>query len=172
MSETGLQLIVHFMRHAEVYSSSTTLFITWLLDCSYRKANIFQAIHKLSDVTDTKIRDPDLSPQGLEQCLDFAEAFKDQERYVTHILSSPMTRALNTACIAFRPIIESGLAVSALPQLQSLDKGPNGIGLDYEHLMKRYDGTHWDQFMIGKPHGWVDVTSFVPVGWNAKEMGK
>jgi broad specificity phosphatase PhoE len=135
-------------------------------------ANSFQALHKLSDVTDITIRDPELSPKGFAQCLNFAKTFEDQKRYITHILSLPMTRALNTACIAFRPIIESGLTVIALPQLQSLDKGLNGIGLDYDQLNKRYDGTHWDQLMMGKPDGWVDVTSFVPVGWNVKEKGK
>lgn len=79
---------------------------------------------------DVSIPDPDISAKGEEQCEVFARKFRDQEKFITCILSSPMTRALHTACSAFRNVIDpadgSGRTVIALPELQSLGSDING----------------------------------------------
>jgi broad specificity phosphatase PhoE len=130
----------------------------------------------MNDETDISIRDPGLSPKGEQQCKDFSDAFKGQENHIDCILASPMTRVLQTACSAFKEVIKPTKggdrhAVIAMPQLQNLDSGINGTGLDPDELADRYNGVDWDRDRSGLPRGWVD-TSFVQEGRNVKETGK
>jgi len=46
-----------------------------------------------------------------------------------------MKRTLQTACLAFAPVLARGCKVIALPELQNLDKGPSGRGLDPAKLV-------------------------------------
>jgi len=87
-----------------------------------------------------------------------------------------MTRALQTACYAFREVIEltngcCGIPVIAMSHLQNLDSGPNGSGLDRNELANRYNGNNLDKGKFGLLPDWVK-TNLVPEGWNLKETGK
>jgi bisphosphoglycerate-dependent phosphoglycerate mutase len=130
----------------------------------------------MGEETDITIRDPDISEKGKRQCKKFAKSFQGQEKYINCILSSPMTRALNTACSAFRnvrdPIDGSALTVIALPELQSLGADINGTGLDPDVLANRYNGVDYERDGTGQPAGRMDVTTYVVEGWNSKDTGK
>ncbi|KAL2071119.1 hypothetical protein VTL71DRAFT_12354 [Oculimacula yallundae] len=137
---TKPQLIIHFMRHAE-------------------------AEHKVYG--DNSIRDPELTEKGEKQChffernLMFKEAIK-----ITHILCSPMTRTIQTAELVSLALPNT-ITVTALPELQNLDSGPNGQGLDLEELVEQY-GPYEDGFMV---EGDIDVSTFGREGWNEKKEG-
>lgn len=60
---------------------------------------------------------------------------------ITHILSSPLSRCLESACLTFKSAIERGVKVCAVPELQSMGILPNGIGLSLEKLKEAYEGT-------------------------------
>jgi broad specificity phosphatase PhoE len=62
-------------------------------------------------------------------------------RSVTHILSSPLSRCLESACLTFKSAIERGVKVCAVPELQSMGILPNGTGLSLQRLKESYEGT-------------------------------
>jgi len=118
----------------------------------------------------TNLRDPDISPEGRAQCEAFAKSFEAQERYITHIISSPMSRTLSTARIAFgrvpKVLHNSGFSIIAVPELQNFDKGANGTGMNATTLAKM--SNFYSRF---PPYFRVDV-SLVPSDWNLKQSGK
>jgi broad specificity phosphatase PhoE len=127
------------MRHAEVISMFRYLILLGSSQSLLNRSKIAdsaQALHKLYDKTDMTVRDPDISPHGKLQYHHFAQVFKDQEHYIIDILSSPMTRALSTACIASGQIIDPPLTVIALPKLQNFNNGPNRVSLHTHGLAK------------------------------------
>jgi broad specificity phosphatase PhoE len=67
-----------------------------------------------------------------------SDLYYDDARYITHILASPLTRALDTALLAFEDVTTRGVKVLAIPELQSLSDGPNGLGMNIEELEKKY----------------------------------
>jgi len=166
MAGPGHKLIVHFMRHAAV-----SLEVLYQFSSSqYRDilTYILQPLHKINQETDITIRDPGLSPKGEQQCEEFCDAFEGQAKYINYVFASPMTRTLQTACYAFKEVI---IPVIAMPQLQNLDSGPNGSGLDRDELVNRYNGKDLDKGKFGLPQGWVD-TCLIPKDWNLKETGQ
>jgi hypothetical protein len=62
-------------------------------------------------------------------------------RSVTHILSSPLSRCLESACLTFKSAIERGVKVCAVPELQSMGILPNGTGLSLQELRDSFEGT-------------------------------
>ncbi|KAF8855115.1 hypothetical protein BDZ45DRAFT_793910 [Acephala macrosclerotiorum] len=139
-------IIVHFMRHA-------------------------QPAHKTGPVDDLTMPDPDISSKGRSQCLAFSLTLEHHIPYITHIFSSPMRRALNTSCLALWPLLERGLTVHALPELQNLDIGPSGIGMALSELHQEYTGNFG--LLGGKERkSVVDIKTFMAEDWNFKESGR
>ncbi|KAE9375234.1 hypothetical protein N431DRAFT_453897 [Stipitochalara longipes BDJ] len=108
---------------------------------------------------------------------EFAKKFDGQELYITHIISSPMTRAITTASLAFKRVMElpqnSDLSIIAVPELQNFDKGPNGRGQSARKLAKKYCRWFKRKNKDTPPeHLRIDAKSLVPRGWNSKESGK
>ncbi|KAF8855114.1 hypothetical protein BDZ45DRAFT_728309 [Acephala macrosclerotiorum] len=130
------RVIVHLMRHAEA--------------------------HKKTELFGPRPKDPGLSDVGKAQCSTFVTDFKDHSSHVTHILCSPMKRALNTAIAAFPDVVGKTLTVYAMPELQSLDRGPGGVGAGFSKLSKKYRAKEGE---VPK----VDVTTFGRKGWNDKD---
>ncbi|KAH6712671.1 hypothetical protein BKA61DRAFT_656792 [Leptodontidium sp. MPI-SDFR-AT-0119] len=84
--------------------------------------------------------DPELTTRGEHQCR--ATAY-----YLSHILpdveisvtlSSPLSRALDTAKLVFEPLAKTTLTVVAVPELQTLRKDANGTGMDLADLKTTY----------------------------------
>ncbi|KUJ17959.1 uncharacterized protein LY89DRAFT_732662 [Mollisia scopiformis] len=146
MENATPNIIVHFMRHAE-------------------------PAHKCGGIDDLTMLDPDISYNGRLQCLAFSSAIApDLEQHVTHIFSSPMLRALTTTCIALWPLLRKGLTVHALPELQNLDMGPSGTGMNVSDLDKEFTGNFG--LLGGKDRkSVVDVKTFMAKDWNSKETG-
>lgn len=83
---------------------------------------------------DRDIYDPNLSERGLGQCDAMKILLATPLRHVTHILCSPLTRTLQTACLVFQSLIRRGVKILAAPELQTFDLSPNGTGLTLKQL--------------------------------------
>lgn len=72
-----------------------------------------------------------------------------------------MNRTISTACIALSSCLDPphNIPIICLPEIQNLDSGVNGQGMDFEDLKIAYS--------VGP----VDITSFGREGWNEKSLG-
>lgn len=98
--------------------------------------------------------DPSLTPFGQEQCNKLAKDFPYQKS-VGAIVASPLRRTIYTALYAFKPLIEKGMSVIALPEVCETADVPCDTGSDISVLREE---------MKEKP---VDL-SRVREGWNVK----
>ncbi|KAI9055506.1 hypothetical protein LZ554_000455 [Drepanopeziza brunnea f. sp. 'monogermtubi'] len=90
--------------------------------------------------------DPKLTKRGRKQCRHLARhSIRGYCDAVTHIFSSPLSRALTTACLTFKNATARGVRIVALPELQTMGTKPNGMGLCLRELEAKYgDGGHGD----------------------------
>lgn len=106
-----------------------------------------QGYHNLS-VANHSIHDPLLTNFGEEQCRMLQKRFPNMGS-VDLIVASPLKRTINTALIAFEPVIkEKGLKVIALPELQETSDLPCDTGSSPELLAKEYEGKPVDLSLV------------------------
>lgn len=98
--------------------------------------------------------DPSLTPFGEEQCHNLAQDFPYQSS-IGAIVASPLRRTIYTALYGFKPLIEKGMPVIALPEVCETADVPCDTGSDISVLKEE---------MKDKP---VDL-SRVKEGWNVK----
>lgn len=98
--------------------------------------------------------DPRLTPFGEEQCRQLVEHFPYHDS-VDLLVASPLRRTIYTTLLGFKPEIERGMTVIALPEVQETADVPCDTGTDIGILKKE---------MESKP---VDL-SRVMEGWNSK----
>ena len=99
--------------------------------------------------------DPSLTAFGEEQCRNLAQIFPYHQS-VELLVASPLRRTLYTTLLGFKPEIERGMTVIALPEIQETADVPCDTGSDIDVLRKE---------MEDKP---VDL-SRVMEGWNSKQ---
>jgi len=119
----------------------------------------------------SQIIDLEVSARGAVQAEVF-DKFNCGHSEVTHILSSPMLRAVSTSCHAFYySCLLANNEIIALPELQNMDTGPNGTGSSVERLQ-----TQWKEGYSVGSRGTVnvnvDVWTFMCKDWNVKGSGK
>lgn len=114
-----------------------------------------QGYHNLS-VENQKIRDPDLTPLGKEQCAQLAKTFRYHSS-VDLLVCSPLKRTIYTTLLGFQPEIERGVVpIVALPEAQETSDMPCDTGLDPSVLAKDFEN---------EPIDFSRVTE----GWNSKK---
>jgi broad specificity phosphatase PhoE len=131
------------MRHAEVSSlapipTSPTPKLT--ANPLTQSENKYYSTLSKTFVLDPTITDPKLTPTGHAQALAMGIIFESHLRTATHILSSPLSRCLESACLTFKDAIKRGAKICAVPELQSMGTGPNGTGMSLPELKERYEG--------------------------------
>ncbi|MCJ1450067.1 hypothetical protein MMC28_000395 [Mycoblastus sanguinarius] len=112
-----------------------------------------QGYHNLN-VENHSILDPSLTPFGEAQCRDLAERFP-YHKSVELLVASPLRRTIYTTLYSFKPDIERGVKVIALPEVQETADVPCDTGSDVGILREE---------MKDKP---IDL-SRVKEGWNSK----
>lgn len=118
-----------------------------------------QGYHNLTTANHI-IRDPDLTPLGVEQCATLSKEFPDMDK-IDLIVASPIRRTLYTALLTFSTIIKSRhVPVIALPELQETSDLPCDTGSDPAKLLDEFENGDWK--------GVVDF-GLVKDGWNIKE---
>ncbi|KAI0192578.1 phosphoglycerate mutase [Xylaria flabelliformis] len=75
----------------------------------------------------TYLRDPDLTTEGKSQAFRFGRSYGFMGR-ISHVVSSPMRRAIRTSLIAFEDVLLEGKKVILLPELQETGVRPSDIG--------------------------------------------
>lgn len=100
------------------------------------------------------MHDPSLTPKGEDECQQLCQRFPYHQS-VDLLVASPLRRTIYTALLSFRPEIERGVKVIALPEVQETSSLPCDTGSDAVRLKQEMDG---------KP---VDL-SLVHDDWNSK----
>lgn len=88
------------------------------------------------------IKDPILTSGGRKHCIQRNDFLVPQAKYITHILASPLSRALETAFLTTKAVTDRGVKVWALPELQSFSSAPSGLGMDVSDLQRLFDGNN------------------------------
>ncbi|KAK4232599.1 histidine phosphatase superfamily [Podospora fimiseda] len=114
-----------------------------------------QGFHNLC-VENHQLPDPDLTPLGKSQCAALQKDFPHHDK-VTHLVASPMRRTIYTCLLSFEPVVERGIKVVALPDIQEVSPFPCDLGSEPEVLEKEFDEK-------------VDL-GLVNEGWNDKGIG-
>lgn len=114
-----------------------------------------EGFHQLPrDHPDASIRDPSLSPHGIEQSKLL------NRRYQFHIstdllCASPLRCAIQTAALAFEPELQRGLSILAIPDAQESSNAPCDTGSDVERLVEEF-GDLLDVSLLSKQ--WFEKT--------------
>ena len=98
--------------------------------------------------------DPSLTAFGEEQCRQLVNNFPYHDS-IDLLVASPLRRTIYTTLLGFKPEVERGLRIIALPEVQETADVPCDTGTDADILKEE---------MKGKP---VDL-SRVNDGWNSK----
>ncbi|KAI1780804.1 hypothetical protein F4818DRAFT_436001 [Hypoxylon cercidicola] len=80
-----------------------------------------ESMHNV-DEEQTKSRDPVLSPAGRQQCMDFSQQFPFMNG-VTHVVSSPLRRAIESSLLAFSPALAEKQVI-VLPEVTETGNRP------------------------------------------------
>lgn len=117
-----------------------------------------QGFHNLG-IENHAIRDPLLTPEGELQCTRLAKAI-DNIQSIDCIVASPLRRALYTALITFREVLQAkpNMKIVALPELQETSSLPCDTGLPVDELRSEFKEQPID-------------FSLVPENWNDKLFG-
>ncbi|KAI0438095.1 histidine phosphatase superfamily [Xylaria telfairii] len=76
---------------------------------------------------DVYVRDPNLTTEGESQAFRFGRSYAFMGR-ISHVVSSPMRRAIRTSLIAFEDVLLAGKKVILLPELQETGVRPSDMG--------------------------------------------
>lgn len=115
-----------------------------------------QGAHNLSHANHS-MADPELTPLGEVQCARLCSLLSEKQKHekIGLIVSSPLRRAIQTALVAFKPLIDRGYKVLALPGIQEVSDLPCDTGSDLALIQAEFEKM---------PVDW----SMVEPGWNAK----
>ena len=115
-----------------------------------------QGAHSLSH-TNHSMLDPELTPLGEVQCANLCSLLAEQQKHenIGLIVSSPLRRAIQTALVAFKPLVDRGYKVLALPGIQEVSDQPGDTGSDLAVIQAQLENM---------PIDW----SMVEPGWNIK----
>ncbi|EMC95903.1 hypothetical protein BAUCODRAFT_508777 [Baudoinia panamericana UAMH 10762] len=105
--------ILHIMRHGQGYHS--------------------EAVNKNGH----EIRDPWLTPKGVEQCHERCKSFARHDQ-VELLLASPLRRALQTCALSFAPVLDKSIKIIALPMAEEASDAPCDTGSPLEVLRKDF----------------------------------
>ncbi|KAI0437285.1 hypothetical protein F4803DRAFT_571003 [Xylaria telfairii] len=86
-----------------------------------------------------EIRDPLLTQNGIIQARRFRQEFRNFNQ-VSAMFSSPLRRAIQTAQLAFEPVLNHrGVPITLLQNLQGLRGSPNHTGSPLEQLREQFE---------------------------------
>ncbi|KAI0007563.1 phosphoglycerate mutase-like protein [Xylariaceae sp. FL0662B] len=123
-----------------------------------------QGMHdKGPELKDT--RDPDLSEEGRKQCAELAVSFPHTDK-ITHLVSSPMRRAINSCLLAF-PTVVSKQKITLLPELTEEGSQMSDFGSDISVLLKDFgEGVDAN----GVPGHWNKLTPTSRSAYNLEKI--
>jgi broad specificity phosphatase PhoE len=133
--------IIHLMRHAQVCQLQISPHVYNLLTI------LHQSEHKPKGYKDAspekseawlEMKDPKLTNEGETECIEFLHDFQRDVPNITHILTSPLSRCLDTVKFALQDVLKKGVIVVPMAEVQTLGGGRNGTGLSVPDLRSKY----------------------------------
>lgn len=98
-----------------------------------------QGYHSVSEKGHT-IRDPELTPEGIKQCDQLRDKFPHHDN-IELLLSSPLTRTLQTTLHAFSPCLPRCQPILALPYAQETTAETSDTGRPGRELEQKFNAT-------------------------------
>ncbi|KAI0900410.1 phosphoglycerate mutase-like protein [Annulohypoxylon nitens] len=91
------------------------------------------------------IPDPCLTHRGVRQCLSLQERYKeiDSGESITHIVSSPLRRTIETSAF-IAELAKEGMRIILNPQLQEVNATPSSTGTAVSKLVEQYSNPDLD----------------------------
>lgn len=133
-----------------------------------------QGIHNLG-VEYYGIRDPRLTTLGQEQCQRLRGETRDELSGVSLIFASPLSRTIETALVAFQPLLSNGQCypqIIAISDAQETSDAPCDTGLEPTELEAECSRRDWPVDVSLVQHGWtrkIFETEHSPA-WSAIEV--
>ncbi|KAI1461061.1 phosphoglycerate mutase-like protein [Annulohypoxylon moriforme] len=105
------------------------------------------------NIIGSDIPDPRLTPRGLRQCLSLQNRYKniDSGDNITHIVSSPLRRAIETGT-SIAELARKGTRITLNPQFQEVNATPSSTGTAVSKLLEQYPRSNLDA--IGTAEDW------------------
>ncbi|KAL1862579.1 hypothetical protein Daus18300_008539 [Diaporthe australafricana] len=115
---------------------------------------------------DYSIVDPTLTDEGKNQCNRVRDRFPHHAN-VSHILASPLYRAIETAFYSFRPAIDRGVKIMAMREVTEASADPCNSGHTSGEILA------WAQPPLGLGGDYLDQQTFswLPPYWSEKSAG-
>ncbi|KAI0413409.1 histidine phosphatase superfamily [Xylaria grammica] len=105
-----------------------------------------EATHNVTG--DASVRDPNLTIDGHSQAYRLGRSYAFMG-HISHVVSSPMRRAIRTAIIAFEDALLAGRKVILLPELQETGTRPSNTGQPPNELELAF-GPHIDSSLLDR----------------------
>ncbi|KAH7372193.1 hypothetical protein BKA64DRAFT_715206 [Cadophora sp. MPI-SDFR-AT-0126] len=117
------------------------------------------------------LRDPSLTPHGINEAIDLRHRLPYMSK-ITHILTSPLRRTLQTTILAFEPAIKAGIKPIALDILRETGKSPNNWGSDLPSLLEELADLGRESIVTNEVEpGWEIPPEFpVPVKLRSEQV--
>ncbi|KAH9213984.1 histidine phosphatase superfamily [Leptodontidium sp. 2 PMI_412] len=133
MATTGFKpkVYIHLIRHGQSQHNYSA--IQYSKDQNYDPKNA----DKSEWARCKSVRDPGLTPHGINEAIDLRHRFPYMDK-ITHILTSPLRRTLQTMFLGFEPAIKRGIKPIALDILRETGFGPNHFGSDLPSLLAEF----------------------------------
>ncbi|KAL7623789.1 hypothetical protein AAE478_005342 [Parahypoxylon ruwenzoriense] len=110
-------------------------------------------------------RDPDLSPEGRQQCLELLVSFPHMDK-VKYLVSSPMRRAINSCLLAFSPVVLKEPVV-LVPQLTEAGSQVSSFGSSPSELHEEFG----KKISLGLvPENWNAVSPDSPSAYDLEKI--
>ncbi|KAI1777125.1 phosphoglycerate mutase-like protein [Hypoxylon cercidicola] len=114
-----------------------------------------QGYHNLCE-ENQQMPDPDLTPLGMTQCEELCKRFDAHDK-ITHLVASPLRRTLYTCLYSFKPVVDAGKKIIALPDAQEISTFPSDIGSDLSKLKEEFADDLVDLHLVKE--GWNDKST-------------
>jgi broad specificity phosphatase PhoE len=106
------------------------------------------------------IIDPTLTELGVRECLDVRKEFPHHDK-ITHIMVSPLKRTIETAMHCFKPAIDRGVQVAAMPEVTANEPDGCNQGHAPEEITEWARSTFGGDFLNERsfhlmPSNWYD----------------
>ncbi|KAI0884772.1 phosphoglycerate mutase-like protein [Annulohypoxylon maeteangense] len=97
------------------------------------------------NIIGSDIPDPRLTHRGLRQCLGLQKRYRkiDSGDNITHIISSPLRRAIETS-LSIAQLAKEGTGITLNPQFQEVNATPSSTGTAVSGLLEQYPNANLD----------------------------
>ncbi|KAK0105098.1 hypothetical protein ONS96_004501 [Cadophora gregata f. sp. sojae] len=162
-TNTMPKVYIHLIRHAQAQSNYQAI-----------RRTAAQQGHPAPELTQAdidlcrSIQDPRLTPHGIQEALALRTNFPFMNK-ITHIITSPLRRTLQTTLLGLEPAIRRGIQPIALDILRETGMGANSCGSYLPSLLDKLANLGGERVVTTEiERGWEVPTCSIGVNLRAK----